>query len=508
MVTLTTRLSLFYLGTLALVLLGFCATLYFLASFHLRRQVDERLEASLNTAVAAVENGPDGLEWEPAERQLRIGSAGSADQVVWVVTDDQGQVVDGSGQPEDLEALAETLRATISDQSSDTRMEWRGEPWQFGQRWIGARNPPAGGPRVPGDKFGKYPALWISAGVSLAPARAVLRQLAAALAGLSMAIWLVAMAACRGVCRRALAPVRRMAEAAREMKAGSLTDRLPVSATSDELEDLSRAFNNLLDRLQESFERQRRFTGDASHQLKTPLTVLLGQIEVALRRDRESTEYREILLSSQKQAGRLLHIVEALFFLARADAEAQSPRKERIEVRSWLLEHLLTWADHPRHEDMCVEQRSGGAFHVEAHPTLLGELVNILLENACKYSLPGSAIRIHLARKGFKVLLTVEDRGCGIPAEDLPHLGEPFYRSAGARQRGITGIGLGLAIAKRLVEALDGNLVIKSTEGSGSEFTLALPESDACALEEPTDRVAQVANANGSADHGARHRNA
>src|SRR5438067_10947151 len=110
-----------------------------------------------------------------------------------------------------------------------------------------------------------------------------------------------------------------MAGAAREMAVDDLGRRLPMAATGDELGDLSRAFNNLLDRLQESFARQKRFTGDASHQLRTPLTAIRGHIEVALRRERSAGEYRAVLSTVEQKAGHLQRIVESLLFLARAD---------------------------------------------------------------------------------------------------------------------------------------------------------------------------------------------
>src|SRR5262249_7637251 len=152
-----------------------------------------------------------------------------------------------------------------------------------------------------------------------------LRRLGWTLAGLSLAVWLVAAGLGRRLCRRALAPVAQMAGAARSIPATEPGQRLPVAATADELGDLGRAFNRLLDRLQEAFERQRRFTGEASHQLRTPLAVLLGQAEVALRRDRPPEEYRRVLTVIAEQAGRLHRLVEMLLFLARADAEAAVP---------------------------------------------------------------------------------------------------------------------------------------------------------------------------------------
>jgi HAMP domain-containing protein len=316
--TLTTRLSLFFLTTLALVLVGFSVTVYLLAGTYLHGQSDERLDAALNTLVAAIDVGPDGLEWEPTQRRLNLGPAAFGDQVLWLIGDDQERIVDRSKQDIAEDFLAEAAERLRQSERSTKRLDWQGERWQFRQRWIQApsQKPAKRASTEPNqhDDGKRYPALSITAGVPLGPVQATLRLLAATLAGLSVAIWLAAMLAGRVVCRRALLPVTRMAETAREMDANNLEQRLPALATKDELEDLSRAFNSLLDRLRDSFERQQRFTGDASHQLRTPLAAILGQIEVALRRERSPEEYQRVLATVQRKAEHLRRITDALLF--------------------------------------------------------------------------------------------------------------------------------------------------------------------------------------------------
>ena len=189
--------------------------------------------------------------------------------------------------------------------------------------------------------------LSLTVGVSLAPIKATLRNLALALAGLSIGLWCVAAISGRWLCRRALVPVTRMAEAARRMKADDLQTRLPSPSTGDELQDLAGAFNGLLTRLEESFERQRRFTGDASHQLRTPVAGMLGQVEVALLRERSPEEYRRVLEAVRSQAVRLRQIVETQLFLARADAESLEPQLETLDLAEWFPAHLESWQRAP-----------------------------------------------------------------------------------------------------------------------------------------------------------------
>ena len=248
-----------------------------------------------------------------------------------------------------------------------------------------------------------------------------------------------------------------------------------MAESGDELQELGQAFNDLLTRLQESHERQARFSGDASHQLRTPLTSMLGQIEIALRRRRPAEEYHQTLTVLHSQVLRMRQIVETLLFLARADAEAKAPQLERLDLRAWLREHLTSWASHARAADFRTETRGEEPLWVQAQAPLLGQLLDSLLDNACKYSADGTPITIGLAREKDAVCLTVTDAGCGIAVEDIPHLFEPFYRSPQARHQGVAGLGLGLAVAERIALALSDSLHVRSQLGQGSHFTLRLP---------------------------------
>jgi two-component system, OmpR family, sensor kinase len=257
------------------------------------------------------------------------------------------------------------------------------------------------------------------------------------------------------------------------MSAADLHQRLPGPAHADEVGELNRAFNELLDRLQEAFERQRRFTGDASHQLRTPLAAMLGQVDVALRRERPGEEYRRVLTLVQDQTDHLRRIVEALLFLARADAEAELSSLETVNLADWLPAHLKSWAEHPRAGDLRVE--CPDAALVRAQPLLLGQLLDNLLDNAFKYSEPGTPVTVTARREPDGITLTVRDEGPGIGPNDLPHVFDAFYRSAEARRLGRAGVGLGLAMAQRIAAAFGGTLSAASELGKGSSFTLRLP---------------------------------
>lgn len=468
--TLTTRLLAFFAGGVAAVLVGFSTALYLIAQDYLYRQADERLDAALNTLGAAVEVGPDGVEWEPNERVIRLPSG--PDGVAWVVTDGHGTVVGRSDRPDSDDLLAEAAGRFRGPAEATRRMHWRGERWQAGQRQFEPDQSAPSDPQPPGPNEGKHTLLVVTAALPLEPTRAILRGLLAALAATSAGVLVVASVAGWFVCRRALRPVRRMAADARAVDPADSSRRLTVPGGGDELTDLGAAFNGLLDRLHEVAERHRRFAGDASHQLRTPLAALLGQLEVALRRERPAGEYREALAAAHTQAAHLQKIVDALLVLTRAGAGGLPP--ERFDLVTWLGGHLRSWAAMPRYADFRVVS-ADAPLAVGGHPVLLGEVVNVLLDNACRYSPPGTPITLTLSRSADAVRVEVADRGPGISADDLPQVFTPFFRTTDALQANRQGVGLGLAIARRLTEALGGTLSVSSRVGDGSQFTISIP---------------------------------
>jgi signal transduction histidine kinase len=268
-----------------------------------------------------------------------------------------------------------------------------------------------------------------------------------------------------------------MAESARTMPFDDC--RLPSPGTRDELEDFARSFNGLLDRLHVALERQKQFTGQASHQLRTPLAALIAAIEVTRRRPRTVEEHERVLDRLHDDAVRLWRVVEALLFLARAEAEAGLPDLEQIDLADWAAGHVCAWSGHERAADLRFEVDDGGPLWTRAHRSLLGQLLDNLIENACKYSEPGTPIVVHACREPGTVALTVEDRGCGIPPEDLPRVFEPFYRAETARRLGHTGVGLGLAVARRIAATHGGTITAENVAGGGCRFVVRLPQGPA-----------------------------
>ncbi|HEY1066958.1 MAG TPA: ATP-binding protein, partial [Pirellulales bacterium] len=257
--------------------------------------------------------------------------------------------------------------------------------------------------------------------------------------------------------------------------------RLPVAPTNDELSQLGSAFNRLLDQLQQAFERQQRFTGDAAHQLRTPLTVLMGELDVTLRRPRSPEEYVRTMTLLREQTSELQQLVESLLFLARAEHDAVPPDLRMLDLHSWLPARLDRWRSHPRGADVQFDAALGdrAPLVVRASPELLGQIIDNLVGNALKYSPAGTPVVVSARREEAanrsQAVIAVLDEGQGVAEADREAIFEPFIRTESARRSGAPGAGLGLAVAARIAAALHGRLRCEGREGPGSRFVLTLP---------------------------------
>ena len=254
-----------------------------------------------------------------------------------------------------------------------------------------------------------------------------------------------------------------------------LAERIPLGASPEELQPLVAVLNRLLARLEAAFEAQRRFASDVSHEVRSPLTALRGQIEVALRKERSPEEYRRVLAESLEEVERLTRLAEDLLDLARADAGVLELRRERLDLRevaSLALRRLASTAD-ARDIQLVLDTRE--PVPVLGDPDWLGRLLENLVDNAIRHSRRTGEVRIRVHREGERALMRVEDAGEGIPATALPHIFERFYRVDPSRSRDKGGAGLGLAIGRQIVTLHGGTIAVASEPGKGAVFTVTLP---------------------------------
>ncbi|MDG3003932.1 sensor histidine kinase [Paludisphaera mucosa] len=471
--TLQARVSWFFLGALALVLVGFSTTLFFVSARYLHRRTEERVETILDTLAAAAEITSEGVEWEPDERSLTFGRRAPEGGFQWSVSDEHGRPIDGSTRQTIL--ARRDLDRSLGGRRPVRATDDRGVGWVVGGRLLSPAQ--AGSTAEATLPKGFHAALLLQAAVATTDVEAALRNLALWLMGTSAGVWGLAFLGGRRLVRRALRPLTDMAEAAHAIRADDLSPRIPVSAAGDELGGIAGSLNAMLGRLQEAFERQRRFTGDASHQLRTPLTAIQGQVDLALRRDRDVEEYRRTLKVVQRKTKHLRRIVESLLFLARADHESSTPTLEVVDLSTWLPEHLMAWGEHPRAGDLRMEMSGAAPMPVKAQAALLAELVDNLVDNAVRHGEPGTPVAIAVTRRGPGIELSVEDRGPGVDAADVPHLFESFFQTEEARRRGSGGVGLGLSIVKRLARLFGATVEVESEPGRGARFVVRFPEA-------------------------------
>lgn len=270
--------------------------------------------------------------------------------------------------------------------------------------------------------------------------------------------------------RRALGPVRDATRSAAKIGAQDLSQRLPVSG-DDEFSALATTFNGLLARLQAAFEQQRRFTADASHELKSPLTVVKAGASLLANADLTEPQRRTVS-SISTAAAHMERVVGDLLLLARTDAGELTPSLQEIEVRS-LVDLAMACVHADGAAEVLNRIEDPGINVLGDEGQLTGLLVNIL-DNAPRHTPEAGTIAVDARREGEEVVITVRDTGCGIASEHLPHVFERFYRIDEGRARTEGGTGLGLAICDSIARAHGGSLDIQSEIGIGTTLTLRL----------------------------------
>jgi two-component system, OmpR family, sensor kinase len=300
------------------------------------------------------------------------------------------------------------------------------------------------------------------------------RRTALQLAGLVAGVWLLGMLGGSWLTGRALRPIQTISDTAAGLSAGRLDQRIEVAATETELGRLATVLNATFARLRQAFDQQARFTADAAHELRTPVTVMLSQTQLSLQRERTPGEYRDALQTCRRAAERMNGLIESLLELAHLDADAAGLEKQPIDLATVATDSAALVESLAAERGLTLQRRFEPAPCL-GNPDRLGQIVTNFLSNALRHSPAGSAITVASGRTAPHSWVSVADPGSGIAAEHLPHLFERFYRADPSRHRGSGGAGLGLAICKTIAEAHGGGIDVTSELGVGSTFTLWLP---------------------------------
>jgi heavy metal sensor kinase len=311
-------------------------------------------------------------------------------------------------------------------------------------------------------------------GRSLAPDLAAMRRLALWLVVAGAAVLVLGLTGGWWVATRAIRPIEAISATAVKIADGDLSQRINAADTDSELGRLAGVLNSTFARLDAAFAQQARFTSDASHELRTPVSVILSQTQTALSRERASPEYREALEACQRAARRMKALTESLLELARLDTGQEPIKRERFDLFRVVRECVELVR--PLAAERGIQIRCDiAAIECVGDAGRIGQVVTNLLTNAIHFNRDQGEVRLSARAEEGAVLLAVADTGQGIPAEDVPHLFERFYRVDKSRSRIQGRNGLGLAICKAIVEVHGGSIDVTSQPGVGSTFTVKLP---------------------------------
>ena len=284
--------------------------------------------------------------------------------------------------------------------------------------------------------------------------------------------------------KRSFAPVKEIVAATRSITAEDLSRRIVTVESDDEIGELVETLNDMISRLEQSFTRISQFSDDVSHELKTPLTVIKGELEVALRGERSIGDYRETLVSLQEEVDKLTDIIEDLFLLSRIDVRKKKYRLREISLDQVVLEAYEETSHFASDREVSLTLGSMDSAAVNGEPGLLKRVFINLIHNAVKYTPKGGTVVIALSSpsssgKGGKnsVEFVIRDNGIGIPKRHLPFIYDRFYRVDQSRSARTGGKGLGLTLVKKIVDLHGGSIDVESVKGQGTVFFLNFPKN-------------------------------
>ncbi len=277
--------------------------------------------------------------------------------------------------------------------------------------------------------------------------------------------------------QRTLKPVADITHAAQQITVSNLSQRIPVVASGDELAELAQTFNEMIARLEGSFQQMNEFAANVSHELRTPLQAIQGETELALVSEASLAECRRVLESNLEEIDRLNRMIRNLLVLAQAEAGEVRPRLEALDLNELVRDlveqmHVVAAA-----REIGLRAVTSAPVPIRADSLRLRQMILNLIDNALKYTPPGGHIEVRVERQQGRARLQVRDTGVGIEPADLPHIFERFYRADKSRSRStaVDGCGLGLPMVKWVAELHHGSVEVASTPGHGSSFVVNLP---------------------------------
>jgi len=341
----------------------------------------------------------------------------------------------------------------------------------------------------PGRIGGKQDAsrLWLAVAYDMTDDFASLRLLGRVIAVGGTLIWLLITIVAWQVTRRALKPVDDIVRQTARIGTPDLSERLPVSRANDELSRVAQTVNRMLDRIQEGYQREQQFTGDASHEMRSPLAKMLGEIDWALSRPRSVQEHEDTLRRLQRYAQGMQRLTESLLILARLEGKLQNLEMRPFDIGDLVMELIATLPEDRAQRIHFELGHSSEPMEVVGHRHLIGVLLRNLIDNALQYSPPKSPVDLRIAGSNGHIRIEIQDAGPGIPSEQVALAFNRFHRLEKSRSRQTGGVGLGLSIVKVISEVHRSEISLSTARSGGTVATFTLPAANGHAQSQSLD---------------------
>ncbi len=276
--------------------------------------------------------------------------------------------------------------------------------------------------------------------------------------------------------RKALDPIQSVIRQVQQITAHNLDRRVQHENNRDEIAQLSQTFNSMLERLEDSFKSQSDFVRNSSHELRNPLAAMIGQAEIALKKDRDPAYYKGVIQAVYQEGLRLKQIVNGLLHLSKASPETVNKTHESIRLDELLLDVVENLIHSDKRRKISVKLEDGGIAEplVFGSRSLLEVAIGNIIENACKFS-GFKTVDCSLSNENGRMVLRVFDKGIGMTLDEIERISEPFFRAASVREKEEEGFGIGMAVAARVFQVHKVKMEVNSAPGSGTQIVLAFP---------------------------------
>ena len=445
------KLTLWYVLFLGVILFAFSILIYMILSAQLHSETDSSLRIVSSQLLANIEIVQNYPVFKKSVEMDSLTNRLLAEGFAVRLINNSGSIVEGFGPFGILKASIDLADREFSSVSTSVGV-WRIFTLQIGQ-WG-----------------------WIQVGKSLSSVRVALFRLSRLMMLIGPTIIILAVVGGFYLAKKSLEPVERITLLAEEISVEKLNKRLNLALPDDELGHLASTFDGMLERLEESVKKQRQFTSDAAHELRTPLAAIRSIVDVTLHRDRSSEEYVSALSRIQREIERLSGLIDDLLIITRLENTLPKREFAVFSVSALIWEVLETMMVLAKEKNIEIETDLQENVEIAGDRKHLSRAVFNLVDNAIKYTPENGKIRIaaRLSESNERIEIIVEDNGIGIQLEDMERIFDRFYRVDRARSQ-TRGTGLGLSIAKEIVKAHGGVISVKSSPGKGSTFKVSLP---------------------------------